>query len=62
MIGRLSQCAGYVRTDNASFSSAWKLDEAVFFFRDRSGFNYRIDDRDESGFRALDELRGRGMN
>jgi MutS domain V len=32
------------------------------FFRDRSAYVYWIDDRDESGFRALGELRGRGIS
>jgi len=31
------------------------------FLRDRSVYEYQIPDRDESGFRALSELRGRGI-
>jgi hypothetical protein len=33
-----------------------------WFVRDRSAFTYRLDDRDESGFRILGELRGRGVS
>jgi len=32
------------------------------FLRDRSDYVYQIADRDESGFRALSELRGRGIS
>ena len=32
------------------------------FARDRSGYSFELADRDESGFRALGELRGRGIN
>jgi hypothetical protein len=32
------------------------------FSKDRSGFTYRIADGDESGFRALEELRSRGIS
>jgi hypothetical protein len=33
-----------------------------WFVREHSSFTYRLDDRDESGFRILGELRGRGVS
>ncbi|GAB3561815.1 MutS-related protein [Spelaeicoccus albus] len=58
-LGRGNKAAGYVlRLPNDAHLPWWKR----MFERDRTGFSFRIADRDESGAQALAELRGRGVN